>query len=325
MKSYSSERGSTAYSFLGYAIVVACVIAVIWVIPWGKVEKKERQDANYNAGMGALAKKEYAKAISDFDKSIQSNPNNGIAYLQRAKANLQLGNVDKALDDANIALDKRAGAEAYGLRGVINKINSKTDEALKDFSQAISLDSSYAWAYAQRADIFAKQKKYDLALKDARKAVELKPEFVEGLRLRGWILTRTGKCKEASADFIKVVKLDPQNPNVLQDHAWFLLTCPDEKLQDSTKAMEMAKQAVEMSGGKDSSAQETLAEAYFRQGDALKAIDTQKIAIQLAQESKNCPDGSCLKEMQQRLEKYELAARQEVRTNYEILPLDSSL
>jgi hypothetical protein len=29
--------------------------------------------------------------------------------------------------------------------------------------------------------------------------------------------------------------------------------------------------------------------------------------------------------MQQRLQKYEMAARQEVRTNYEILPVDSQL
>ncbi len=109
----------------------------------------------------------------------------------------------------------------------------------------------------------------------------------------------------------------------MQDKAWFLLTCPNEKLQDANKAMELAKKAVEMSKAEDGVALETLAEAYFRQGEALKAIDTQKEAIKLG--SKNCPDGSCVKEMQQRLQKYELAARQEVRTGYEILPLDSKL
>ena len=87
--------------------------------------------------------------------------------------------------------------------------------------------------------------------------------------------------------------------------------------------MELAKKAVEMSGGKDGVALETLAEAYFRQGEALKAVDAQKEAIKLG--SKNCPEGSCVKEMQQRLQKYELAARQEIRTGYEILPLDSKL
>jgi hypothetical protein len=86
--------------------------------------------------------------------------------------------------------------------------------------------------------------------------------------------------------------------------------------------MELAQKAIELSDGKDGVVLETLAEAYFRQGDALKAAEHQRKAIELG--SKKCPDGSCLKEMRQRLQKYELAARPEVRTTYEFLPLDSS-
>jgi len=130
-----------------------------------------------------------------------------------------------------------------------------------------------------------------------------------------------GKCKDASEAFKMVEKLSPNDAWSIQDYAWFLLTCPDETLQDSSKAMEWAKKALELTGGKDGLVHETVAEAYFRQGDPLKAAEHQKKAIQLG--SQKCPDGSCTKEMQQRLQKYEMAARQEVRTGYEILPLDS--
>jgi tetratricopeptide (TPR) repeat protein len=329
MKSYTSdlhnlrsERGSSVYSFMGYAIIAVCVIVAIIVFPGLKFGTSS-QDPNYLSGIGALDKKQYAAAIGYFDKSIKADPNNGAAYLGKAKADLQLGNIDKALEDANAAVEKKAGAEAYGQRAVIEKIKGKTAEALKDLDEAIKTDGRYAWALAQRADILSKKGDYENALKDANKAVQVKPDFVEGLRLRGWILTRTGKCEEASADFIKVEKLSPNDPRSIQDKAWFLLTCPNEKLQDSNKAMELAKKAVDMSGGKDGVALETLAEAYFRQGEALKAVDAQKKAIELV--SKNAPNVSSLKEMQQRLQKYELAARQEVRTDYEILPLDSKL
>ncbi|MBI5249044.1 MAG: tetratricopeptide repeat protein [Desulfomonile tiedjei] len=317
-----SERGSAVYSFLGFAIVAVCVIMAIFVFPWHQLGSSG-QDTNYLSGMGALKNKQYTEALSYFDKSIRGNANNGAAYLGRAKANLHLGNIDKALDDANQAVEKKAGAEAYGQRGVIKKIQKKTDEALKDFAEAIKLDAKYAWAYAQRADIFSKQKDYDKALKDANDAVKANDRFVEGYRLRAWVLTRQGKCKDASLDFITVEKLSPNDALSMQDKAWFLLTCPDEKLQDTAKAMELAKKAVEISKEKDGVALETLAEACFRQGDALKAVEYQKKAIALG--SKNCPDGSCVKEMQQRLQKYELASRQEVRSGYEILPLDSSL
>ncbi len=60
MKSYTSElhnlrseRGSSVYSFMGYAIIAVCVIVAITVFPGMKFEKKEPpQDANYLSGMG---------------------------------------------------------------------------------------------------------------------------------------------------------------------------------------------------------------------------------------------------------------------------------
>ena len=103
--------------------------------------------------------------------------------------------------------------------------------------------------------------------------------------------------------------------------AWFLLTCPDEKVQNAAEAMELAKKAEDLPGGKDGMIYETLAEAYFKQGDSAKAAELQRTAIDMG--SKKCPDGSCTKEMKERLQKYELASRQEVRSSYEILPLDS--
>ncbi len=113
-------------------------------------------------------------------------------------------------------------------------------------------------------------------------------------------------------DFKKVEQLSPKDAWSVQDRAWFLLTCPDEKVQDTAKAMELAKEAIDLPGGKDGLIFETLAEAYFRQGDPAKAAEVQKKAIEMG--SKKCPDGSCTKEMKDRLQKYEMASRQEVRT-----------
>ncbi len=316
-----SERGSSVYSFLGYAVLAVLVVVTLFVFPWGQL-MGPKTSADVAAGNDAIAKKQFDKAIVLFDKALKADPNDVAALVGRSRAFLQMGDVAKALTDANAAIQKSPNvASAFGQRGIIFKIKQQNPEAIKDFSKAIELDGNYAWAYAQRADLYSRAQENDKALKDIDKALKAKPNFVEALRLRAWVLSRMGKCKEASDDFQKVAKLSPNDAWSIQDTAWFLLTCPDEKLQDATKAMELAQKAVQMSGDKDGVFQETLAEAFFKQGDPLKAIEHQKKAIELG--SKKCPDGSCVKEMQERLKKYELAARQEVRTSYEIISVDS--
>jgi tetratricopeptide (TPR) repeat protein len=320
--SVRNERGSTVYGLLGIVIIAVVIITTVFFFPWGQV-LKERQDPDYLAGEKALADKHWEQAVTLFGKSLKSNPANALAYVGRSRAYLQLGNMDKAVEDANTAVEKKPSAQAYGQKGIIEKLQKKPNEALRDFSEAIKLDPAYAWAYAQRADIFSRQKDQEKALQDINKAIAAKRDFIEGHRLKAWVLNRMGRCKDASEEFKIVEKLSPNDAWSMQDEAWFRLTCTDETLQDSSKAMELAKKALELTGGRDGLVHETLAEAYFRQGDPLKAAEHQKKAIQLG--SQKCPDGSCTKEMQQRLQKYEMAARQEVRTGYEILPLNSGL
>ena len=45
--------------------------------------------------------------------------------------------------------------------------------------------------------------------------------------------------------------------------------------------MELARKALDISDGRDGLVQETLAEAYFQNGDPLKAVEHQKKAIEL--------------------------------------------
>jgi len=306
---------------LGVAIIVAVIVGVLLYFPWKEIFKG-KPDPDMVAAQAAMAEKRWEKAVSCFDKAIESNPGNGEAYVGRSRSYVYLGRLDKAFDDANSAVEKKPdSAPARGQRGIVYKLQRNSDQALQDFSLAVKLNPRYAWAYAQSADIHSRNKEQEKALADVDMALKNNPNFIEAHRLKAWVLNRMGRCREANEAFQKVEELSPNDAWSIQDKAWFLLTCPDEKLQDASKAMELAKKALELTEGKDGLVHETLAEAYFRQGDPLKAVDHQRKAIELG--SQKCPDGSCVKEMQQRLQKYEMAARQEVRTGYEILPLDS--
>jgi len=320
-RSLGDQKGFSAYTFLGVAIIAAVIVGVLLYFPWKEIFKG-KPDPDMVAAQAAMADKQWEKAVSCFDKAIESNPGNSEAYVGRSRAYVYLGRLDKAFDDAKSAVEKKPdSAPAHGQRGIVYKLQRNSDQALQDFSTAVKLNPRYAWAYAQSADIYSRNKEQEKALAEVNTALENNPNFIEAYRLKAWVLNRMGRCRDANEAFKKVEQLSPNDAWSIQDKAWFLLTCPDEKLQDASKAMELAKKALELTEGKDGLVHETLAEAYFRQGDPLKAVDHQKRAIELG--SQKCPDGSCVKEMQQRLQKYEMAARQEVRTGYEILPLDS--
>jgi len=282
----SDERGSSAYTFLGVTILVICAIGAIAFFPWNQMLQK--QDVNYVSAVSAISGKQFERAIPLLEKSIQSNPKNALAYVALSKAYAAKGDLDKALESAE---------------------------------KAVQLGATNPVTYAQRGFVFKLRKDPDKAIADASKAISMRPNFAEAYRLRAWVYNASGKCKEALVDFQQVDKIRPGDPASIQDKAWFLMTCKDEKLQDTGKALEMAKKAFEMSGGKkDGVFLETLAEAYFRQGDYLKAADYQKKAVAI--EAAKCPDGACVKDMKDRLQKYELAARAEERIDHSLIPLN---
>lgn len=317
-----SKKGAYAYTFLGVAILVTVVVATIFFFPWSNVVR-QWPDSNSVSANSAMARKDWNEAVVLFSKSLKENSSDAVAaYLGRSRAYAHLGNLDKAREDAEAAVEKKpSNAAAYGQRGIVKKLQQKRDEALQDFGEAIRLDPIYSWAYAQRADIYLRSNDLGKALDEVNKVLSSRPDFVGGLRLRAWIFNRMGKYREAYEDFKKASELNPTDAWSIQDKAWFLLTCPDEKLQDPLQALELAKRAVELPEGEDGIVYETLAEAHFRNGDPLKASELQRKALELG--SRKCPVRSCAKEMERRLQMYELAARPEFRIGYEILPMDS--
>jgi tetratricopeptide (TPR) repeat protein len=316
-----SQRGSSVYSFLGILIIVVVVIGTIFFFPWGEISG--RPDSTLIDAKNALKDQQWEKAITLYGKVIKENPDNAAAHLGRSVAYVNTGNFSTALNDAAEAVKQAPNnALAYGQKALVEKLLGQNDDALRDLTKAVSLEAGYAWALAERADIYSRKNEQEKALEDANKALKVAPKFVDAYRVRAWIYSRMGKCSDAAKDFETVAKLKPNDARTIQDRAWFLLTCPDERVQNQGKAFELAKEAMKLTEGKDAVALETLAEAYFRQADAPKAVQLQKQAITL--KSQSCPSGSCTEEMKERLKKYEMAARKETRKNYEILPLDSS-
>ena len=99
----------------------------------------------------------------------------------------------------------------------------------------------------------------------------------------------------------KLMKTNLDNAMMLNSLAWYVLDDPSVEKRDLQFALTTAKAANEAAGGSDPAILDTLARAYFDQGDIGTAIKYQKKAVQKA-------DGAMADDLAEVLEKYEAAA-----------------
>ena len=73
------------------------------------------------------------------------------------------------------------------------------DEALADFTRAISMDPAYAWAFSNRGRVLWALDRHDDAIADFTRAIELNPRYARALGSRGLGYLLTGRYDEALA------------------------------------------------------------------------------------------------------------------------------
>ena len=235
----------------------------------------------YSARGNALRMKgELEKAIRDYDEAIRLDPESGMAFNNRGSAWYVKKEFDKAIQDYSeairldpndtLALNNRAGA--WHDKGDL-------DKAIQDYNEIIRIDSKYVFAFNNRGTVWYAKKEYDKAIADYDEAIRLDPEYAHAHFNRGEARYAKGDYDEAIADFTKLIQLKPKDAIAYGYVAWLLSTCPEEKLRDGKRAVEMATKACELTGWKDAGQLATLAAAYAEAGDFENAIAYQEKAL----------------------------------------------
>lgn len=223
-------------------------------------------------------------ALPFFNEQVEKNRWDDAAYALRAYVQLELGELESAKRDASRAVQiakgkssdlyrarlytlawvyRKAGeleqaAECYSEmirkdsavgaawreRGVLRNQTGRHEEAVKDFTEAVTLNTqdlnahiglavarsgigdydgavrsaNYAVKYAywkgsflaERAKIHARAGDFEMALSDANEAMKLEPQSADAVNTRGLVYLMMWELDKAEADFKATLALDPQ-------------------------------------------------------------------------------------------------------------------
>ena len=105
---------------------------------------------------------------------------------------------------------------------------------------------------------------------------------MEGLQQRATAYTQLGRYREALADYHKLLELAPNSALAHNDLSWLLATCPDAKLRDPARAVELARRAVALQAPVGN-VWNTLVAAHYRAGAWRPAIDALEKSMVLRQ------------------------------------------
>jgi tetratricopeptide (TPR) repeat protein len=171
--------------------------------------------------------------------------------------------------------------------GIVFLRQGKVDEAISLLQTAVDLRPDNSPAHENLAKAFLQKGQVADALIHYRKLLELQPDNIEVHNIVGTVLIQQGRVGEGVEEWQKVLAIQPDNGNAMSNLAWVFATSPDQSLRDGPKAVELAKQALRLSGGRIPILFRTLAAAYAESGEFSKAIQTAQQGIELANSQGN--------------------------------------
>jgi tetratricopeptide (TPR) repeat protein len=100
-------------------------------------------------------------------------------------------------------------------------------------------------------------------------------------------LASQGRFDEGLAQFRRALQIQPDSLETQKNLAWLRATCPLASLRNGGEAIEHARRADQLCGGKRADVLDTLAAAYAEAGRFAEALSTARKALDLATRQKD--------------------------------------
>jgi tetratricopeptide (TPR) repeat protein len=181
------------------------------LIESGRETPPRLADAYDNRGIAYANKRDYDRAIADFNETIRLDPKYAAAYSNRGNAYNDKGDHERAIPDLNeaIRLDPKDAA-AYNNRCWARFLMGRDlDQALADCTESLRLFPN-ADTINTRGVVQFKLGAFDRAIADLSAAIAMNPKDAGSLYARGLAKLRSGDTAGGEADIAaaKAIKED---------------------------------------------------------------------------------------------------------------------
>jgi len=166
----------------------------------------------FNRGRAYTLKREFDRAIADYDQTIKLKPDLAVAYTIRGNVYYFKGEYDRAIADYNQTIKlKPDDADVYQLRGFTYFVKGEYDRAIADYDQIVKLKPEDADAYSFRGWNYYLKGEYDRAIADYDEAFKLKPNDADTYYNRAITYADKGEFGRAIADYDQLIKLKSED------------------------------------------------------------------------------------------------------------------
>ncbi|MEE8573858.1 MAG: tetratricopeptide repeat protein, partial [Thermodesulfobacteriota bacterium] len=166
--------------------------------------------AYMNRAISYIRDGETSKALNDFRRAIEINPNKPATYINRAKLRKKINDINGAISDYTRAIElDPAFSKSYAARANLYGRAGKIRKAIDDLSKAIEIDSTDPNTFYNRAFAYKELGIFDKAISDYTSTIKLNPKDTDALYGRAGVYAVNGEPKKAIADYSKAAELEP--------------------------------------------------------------------------------------------------------------------
>jgi tetratricopeptide (TPR) repeat protein len=260
--------------------------------------------AHNNLGMVLFQKGQLDEAISQYRTTLQMQPSFWDADYNLGSALVWKGEVDEAIlhCDRAVAMEPNDPDAQVALANALFQ-KKRIDDAIVHYQKAVALRPDYFLARYGLGNALLEKGELDAAIDHCRAALLVRPNNPDCHTTLAIALDEKGEAAEAIQHYEKALESSPQSLSTLTNLAWLLATCSNSSFRNGSKAVEIARQADQLSGGTNTVALRTLAAAYAESGQFGKGVESARAAMQLARMH---GDHSLATELEQEIALYQL-------------------